>query len=70
MGAALGQRVGGFATFGEFGAVVCCYAVYDDQADVEALDGDRDLVAEDVLLSFEVVDSGALDPCEGGLLGG
>ena len=59
-----------FASFFEFGAVVGCNAVYYYEANVEALDRDGDLEAEDVLLGFEVVDMCALDPGQTGFLVG
>lgn len=63
--AAASERLGGFASFGEFGAVVGCYAVDYYEADVVALDCHGELVAEDVVLRFEVVDACALDSGEG-----
>jgi hypothetical protein len=70
LGAAFGERVRGFASLFEFGAVVGGDAVYYYEADVEALDRYWDLEAEDMLLSFEVVDVCALDPGQSGFLMG
>lgn len=66
--AAFGERLGAFASFGavEFGAVVGGDAVDDDEPDVLLLNGDWDLVAQDVFLGLDVMDVGALDVGEGG----
>ena len=70
LGAAFCEGMRWFASFFEFGAVVGCNAVYYYEANVEALDRDGDLEAEDVLLGFEVVDMCALDPGQTGFLVG
>jgi len=57
-----------FATLLKFRAIVGRDAVYHYEADVEALDGYRDLEAEDVFLGFEVMDVCALDSGETRLL--
>lgn len=68
---ALGERLGAFPRFApvEFGAVVGCDAVDYEEPDVVLGDGDGDLVAQDVLLGFDIVDVRALDCGEGGPVG-
>jgi hypothetical protein len=52
------------ATLVELGAVVSGDGVDDEQRDVVLPDRDGDLIAEDVVLGFQVVDVGAVDAAE------
>lgn len=68
LGTAFGERVRRLTTLLELCAVVGCYAVDYDEADVEALYCHWHLIAEDVLLGFEVMNMSALYPSERRLL--
>ena len=52
----------------KFGPEISRNAVDDNQAHVVPLYNDGDLVVQDVLLRFEVVDVRAVDTAEGGLI--
>ena len=57
-----GERVGRLAAFLEFCAIIGSNAVDDDDADIEAFDCHRDLILQNVLLGFKIVNVSTLNP--------
>lgn len=65
---AFGERMCRLAAFLKFCAIVGSDTVNDDDADIETLDCHRNLVLENMLLGFEVVDASALYASQSGFL--
>lgn len=63
---ALCQRFWSFVrcALAKFRAEVGCYAIDDDQANVVALDGNWNLIAQDMLLRFEIMNVSTLYAAE------
>lgn len=65
---AFGERVCRLAAFLEFCTIIGSDTVNDDDADIETLDCHWNLVFENMLLGFEVVDASALYASQSGFL--